>query len=147
MRKIDKDKIIINEFGAEQTEINFSFDLIPKEILEMLANIFKYGADKYKPHGWINITINDHINHAIEHIYNFLDDEKNSDNISNKEPELAHAFCRIGFACYLDAIKKGNFKSQIWDKKEKDCIFINEKIRNYINKLKEVKWINFITEE
>lgn len=80
-----------------QSEINVRYDLIPPEVLEKVAQTLHYGAVKYGEKNWENISINDHINHALAHINSFR-----IDSTHNDEDDLIHAICRLMFARYLD---------------------------------------------
>jgi hypothetical protein len=142
MKKIDNGKVVENEFGASQSDYAFRYDLIPKESMELLSNIFKYGADKYEAWNWENIPIHDHINHAIGHILNYFDNKRNIIDDTNKEPELSHALCRLAFACYLDSIKDGKLKIQSWDEEKKDCNVEEIEIINLEEKRSKIKWLS-----
>lgn len=83
-----------------QSKLSTRYDLIPFEVLREIAKVLKDAADKYGDQNWQNISIDDHLNHAINHIVEFNLDEKPS------EDHLIHAICRLMFARYLDEFPK-----------------------------------------
>ena len=126
---MDNAEIITNEKGARQSYLPYRFDLIPKEVMQMLANIFKYGADKYEAYGWVKISVDDHINHAIAHLYNYLDERRYNESTDEVEPELAHAFCRLAFACYIASVEDNAVLLQKWHKdKQIPCEIFEEPV-------------------
>lgn len=96
--------IKITDAGAKQNNLEVAFDLIDPLALMELAHVHWYGATKYSPDNWRGITIEDHINHAIAHLYKFL--------LNKEKEELTHAFCRICFALakYLRPDYTGSWK-------------------------------------
>lgn len=84
---------VVNENGGKQSKLNERFDLIPAISLKIVASILAYGAEKYGVNNWQLIDTQDHINHALAHLYNFLDGDRD-------EEHLGHAACRVLFAIY-----------------------------------------------
>ena len=83
-----------NEQGGTQTKLPVRLDLVPASALLTTAEVLAEGAEKYGEWNWENIAIPDHINHALTHLYRYLDGD-----ISEKH--LAHACCRVLFALHL----------------------------------------------
>lgn len=84
-------KTITNEQGGKQSDLHFRFDLFDPPAMFQLGEILYHGANKYGVNNWKKIPRNDHINHALVHIYAYLDGNLQDDH-------LGHAFCRLMFA-------------------------------------------------
>jgi len=90
----DSDNVIKNEKGGAQSHTLCRFDIIPPVALFETAKVLKEGAEKYGVDNWRYIEINDHLNHAIQHIYGYLSGDRT-------EEHLSHAVCRLMFALEL----------------------------------------------
>jgi len=77
--------------GAKQSAINMDFTLMDGPAMFALASVLAYGAKKYERDNWRKISTNDHLNHALTHIFAFLSNDKQDDH-------LEHAFCRLMMA-------------------------------------------------
>jgi hypothetical protein len=88
------DKIITNERGGKQSDVGVRFDLIPAESLIIVAQILAAGAIKYGVNNWKLIPTEDHVNHAVNHLYKFLAGD-------TTENHLGNAACRVLFALYM----------------------------------------------
>jgi len=86
--------IAVSASGGMQSKLDYRFDLIDPVTMFALANVLDYGARRYAPNNWRRISINDHLNHALSHIYGYLAQDKSDDH-------LAHAFTRLMFALSL----------------------------------------------
>lgn len=53
------------------------------------------GAEKHEAWNWLDIPIDDHINHAMAHLVGYLSGDRS-------ENHLAHAACRVHFASELE---------------------------------------------
>jgi len=82
--------IQVNEEGGGQSRVNFRFDLLDPYAMFKLAEVAKYGAERYAVDNWRKIDCDTHLNHGIGHIYEYL---KNRDIKA-----LSHAFCRLMMA-------------------------------------------------
>lgn len=82
---------IINDKGGKQSELTLRFDLLDTKAMFQLASILHQGAQKYGDNNWRNIPAQDHINHALVHIFAYLQHDTQDDH-------LGHAFCRLMFA-------------------------------------------------
>jgi hypothetical protein len=90
--------IATNAMGGKQSALERRFDLISPIAMQRLAHVLWYGAQRYGDDNWRGITADDHLNHAIDHVYEFLAGD-------NLEDHLGHAFCRIMMA--LDIAETG----------------------------------------
>lgn len=97
MVEFNDDNKHTNEAGGMQTKLPVRMDLIPASVLLEVAAVLAEGAEKYGEYNWVLIDTNDHINHAITHLYRFL-----SGDVS--ENHLAHAICRVMFAAFTHNI-------------------------------------------
>ena len=104
----DPDRLHVNEKGATQSYTPCRFDLIPSVALFKVAEVLgeaveKYGLGKFKGRvisgNWNNIPVEDHLNHALQHIYGQLSGDRT-------EEHLSHAICRLMFA--LELLKDRN---------------------------------------
>lgn len=85
--------IVTNEFGGQQSEVPYRFDLLDSRAMFALASILHYGADirGYPEGNWRLIPAKDNVNHALIHIMAWLDGD-------TQDKHLEHAFCRLMFA-------------------------------------------------
>jgi hypothetical protein len=97
-RYFDSDNVVTNEKGAAQSHTPCRFDLMPPVALFEIAKVLGEGAEKYGVGNWENIEVNDHLNHAIQHVYGYLMGDKT-------EEHLGHAICRLMFALELSESK------------------------------------------
>jgi len=84
-----------NELGGKQSSSPYAFHLLPISSLFAAAETAKYGADKYGEsfdnRNYTKISPEEHINHAITHLYAYLAGDQSDDH-------LAHAILRTMFA-------------------------------------------------
>ena len=90
-----------NENGAIQTKLPTRMDLIPADVLLKVSSVLADGADKYGEWNWKGITVEDNLNHALTHVYRYLDGD-------TSEPHLVHAICRLMFASHIHNTTKDN---------------------------------------
>lgn len=85
--------IVTNTNGGRQSELKARFDLIDPEAALVLAQVLHEGAEVYGEgqDNWRRIPVNDHLNHAVAHVYRHLGGDTSEDH-------LGHAFCRLMFA-------------------------------------------------
>lgn len=82
---------IINEKGGKQSKVEYRFDLAyPKAMFEM-CKVLKEGADKYGANNWLNISVEEHLNHLLIHTYAYLAGDRSDEHLS-------HIMCRALFA-------------------------------------------------
>ena len=84
---------VTNSRGAKQSKLPVRYDLIPPSSIAKVAEVLAEGERKYGQGNWQLIDTSDHLNHALNHIYLFL-------NSDNSEDHLSHAACRLLFAIY-----------------------------------------------
>lgn len=87
--------IVTNEVGAKQSHSPYRMDLIDAKALLKIAQVHKQGGDKYGDTNWRGISVNDHINHALVHVYAYLAGDTSDEHIS-------HAATRLIFALALE---------------------------------------------
>lgn len=80
--------ISVNEAGAKQSHSPYRVDLIPPLALLDVAAILEHGARKYGENNWRGIPVNDHLNHALVHIFAHLSGD-------TQDNHLGHAACRL----------------------------------------------------
>ena len=87
--------VITNDNGGKQSKTPYGFHLLPISALFDAAKVAKEGADKYGEtfdhRNYTKIDTEDHLNHALQHIYAFLAGDKQDDH-------LGHAIVRLMFA-------------------------------------------------
>jgi len=82
--------IITNKQGGSQTDIGVSFHLFDPIAITETAKVLHHGAKKYSRDNWRLIEAEEHVNHAIQHLFNFL-------QTGNLE-EICNASCRTHMA-------------------------------------------------
>ncbi len=80
-----------NDQGGSQSHIPVRFDLIDGKALFEMAKVLHTGAEKYGEDNWRLIPVNDHLNHALMHIYAYLSGDSTDEHLS-------HILCRATFA-------------------------------------------------
>lgn len=86
---------VTNKYGGNQSHVAARFDLIPAAVLQKVAEILSVGAEKYGENNWQKITVEEHINHAIAHLYLYLKGD-------TSETHLLNAVCRSMFAAHME---------------------------------------------
>ena len=87
-------EVVTNEKGAHQSRVEYRLDLVPPLALLSVGQVLKEGAEKYGVDNWRGIAPDEHINHALVHLYAFLAGDTQDDHVT-------HAACRILFALDL----------------------------------------------
>lgn len=80
-----------NDQGGSQSLIPVRFDLIDAKALFEMAKVLHTGAEKYGEDNWRLISINEHLNHGLMHVYAYLAGDKSDEHLS-------HLLCRSTFA-------------------------------------------------
>lgn len=87
--------VIVNESGGKQSHTPYAFHMLPLSAVFGAAEVCGYGAKKYgetlNNRNYVKIPTEDHINHAIQHLYAYLAGDKQDDH-------LGHAIVRCMFA-------------------------------------------------
>ncbi len=86
--------VITNEAGAKQSAVPYRCDLLPARATLAVAAVLHEGAEKYGDDNWKGIPVQEHLNHALTHIFAFL-----AGDIQDKH--LEHAACRLLMAVEL----------------------------------------------
>ena len=82
----------VNEKGGKANGIKGRYDLLPPEALKRAAVILGENLEGHGKDNWKKIDRWDHLNHALNHIFEYLKGEESED-------KLGHALCRLLFAC------------------------------------------------
>lgn len=85
---------VTNLAGGKQSQVLRDYTLIPPDAIANVARVMYNGAQKYAKDNWRLIPCDDHINHALNHIYLHLAGNTNEDH-------LAHATTRMLMALEL----------------------------------------------
>ena len=87
--------VTTNSNGGKQSATPYGFHLLPVSSIFAAAEVAAYGANKYgedfRNRNYTKISVEDHINHAIQHLYGYLAGDKSDDH-------LGHAIVRAMFA-------------------------------------------------
>lgn len=91
--------VVENENGGKQSDSPYAFHLLPTSSIFAAAEVVKVGAEKYGEkfgdRNYTKIPTEEHVNHAIAHLYAYLAGDKSDDHLS-------HAICRTMFAYDTD---------------------------------------------
>lgn len=103
VRGVDPDApVVTNEKGGKQSDSPYAFHMIPVSSVLAAAAVCAYGAKKYGEtignRNYTKIPTEEHINHAIAHMYAYLAGDRTDDH-------LGHAIVRAMFA--YDTAQKG----------------------------------------
>jgi hypothetical protein len=104
--------IVTNEKGGQQSHVAYRYDLIPPEVLSVLARIYDYGAKRYEPDNWKKISTEDHLNHVMVHLVAYRAGDKSDDH-------LGHMMWRAQAALYT-AIHDLGYDARQADEKNYD---------------------------
>ena len=85
------DEIVTNEQGGKQSKVPFRLDVTPPFALLAIGEVLSTGSEKYGDWNWLNIPTNDHLNHALGHIFAYISGQEQQMN-------LRHAATRMLFA-------------------------------------------------
>jgi hypothetical protein len=83
--------VVTNEKGGKQSHLPYAFHLTDANAMMEIAKVFGQGAKKYARDNWRKISCEEHLNHAITHIFAALAGDKQDDHLS-------HAGARIVMA-------------------------------------------------
>jgi hypothetical protein len=95
-----QDEIVTNDRGGSQSNIGVRYDLIPGSVIREIALILSAGAERYGDDNWKLIPARDHINHAINHLFLWLDGDRTENHLGN-------AACRYLFAVWSAKYSEG----------------------------------------
>lgn len=83
--------ITTNASGGKQSDPCCAFHLLDAHAMMALANVTYEGAKKYARDNWRLISKEEHINHALTHLFAHLAGDRQDDH-------LEHALCRVMMA-------------------------------------------------
>jgi hypothetical protein len=87
-----------NEWGGVQHHTPARFDLLPPEAIAQMSLVLGQGAEKYGGENWRLISEQDHINHALQHLFSWL--------ATGDLEDLTHALCRVAFCTELATLEQ-----------------------------------------
>lgn len=82
---------VVNELGGKQSDLPYRADLLPASTILGIAKVLDEGARKYGENNWKNISVEEHVNHALVHLYAWLMGD-------TQDEHLLHVCCRALFA-------------------------------------------------
>ncbi len=74
---------ITNEQGGMQSHVPFAFHLLDANATMAIARVFAEGASKYARDNWRLITCEEHINHALTHLFAALAGDKQDEHLEH----------------------------------------------------------------
>lgn len=101
-----RNDVVTNSNGAKQSRLDYRFDLMDPHAMFSLAEVLHEGAVRYGDTNWKNIPIQDHLNHALAHVFAYMAGD-------GSEKHLQHALCRLLFAhaLQLEVSRETNTKT------------------------------------
>ena len=90
--------------GNLQTPIDESYTTIPPLALQQVAKTMASGTLKYGPRNWDQISVADHLDHAIRHAYLYIMGDTTDE--PNTIDHLAHMACRALMALECEMLKQ-----------------------------------------
>jgi hypothetical protein len=94
--------IVENTKGGKQSKSEYAFHLCDYGALLALAEVLKYGAERYERDNWRKIPAEEHFNHMLIHSIAYLQGDRQDDH-------LGHMFCRaMMFYATAKAEETGN---------------------------------------
>lgn len=96
------ESIDVNEKGGKQAALEGRYDLVPFSAIHESAKILKAGAEKYGVDNWRKISVESHVNHALEHLYRYLELKRLNLSEEDGDYDLGHALVRLMFAVAID---------------------------------------------
>ena len=83
--------VTVNEHGASESVITGRYDLLDPEAIRLLSIVLAEGAKKYGAWNWKKLSVSTNLNHALMHIFAYLEGD-------TQDEHLSHAFARLMFA-------------------------------------------------
>ena len=90
---------VVNEKGAKQSKTLYRADLLPPLATLAVAGVLHEGAVKYGDTNWHGISVRDHLNHAMIHVFAWLAGDTQDDH-------LEHFACRALMALEIAKMEK-----------------------------------------
>ena len=99
--------------GAQQSRLDYRFDLLDAPAMFALARVLDYGAKRYAENNWRGIPTRSHVNHVLVHLFGYLAGDTQDDHLS-------HALCRAMMAL-ASAIEQDGYVPQQADEQAQDA--------------------------
>ena len=96
--------LVVNKDGGAQSAIHGAPHLLPAEALLRFSQVCAIGASTYAANNWRRIPFEDHVSHALEHLFLLMDGDTSDDH-------LGHALTRLGFAVATEPEAGFDFKA------------------------------------
>lgn len=80
--------------GGKHSDTGTAFHHLDPDLMLHLAMILYRGGKKYGRGNWLDIPVEDHLNHALTHIFGFMSGDEQDDH-------LEHAILRLMFAAVV----------------------------------------------
>lgn len=86
-------EVVVNSSGGKQSKAVGAFHLLDSKVMIDLAKVLQRG-EKYGRDNWRLISCEEHLNHALCHVFAAMAGDTQDDH-------LEHALCRLMFACAM----------------------------------------------
>lgn len=83
--------IDVSPNGAMQSYLGKSCELIPAKALLHVAGVMHEASCIYPEDNWRGLTLKDHLNHAIAHVYEYLSGDRSEDHLGHAATRLLMA--------------------------------------------------------
>jgi hypothetical protein len=93
--------VTTNSRGGKQAKLQYLFTDFAAEDVLRVARVSAAGHEAYGPKNYMKLSTEEHINHALAHINEFLTGDQSEDF-------LAKAICRLYFAMATDRVERLN---------------------------------------
>lgn len=74
---------VTNDKGAKQSDSPYRADLLMMRAVLDVCAVLKRGAVKYGDNNWRGLKIEDHLNHALVHIFAYLAGDRQDAHLTN----------------------------------------------------------------
>ena len=96
--------LVVNASGGAQSALHGNPKLIPAEALLRLSHVCAEGAGRYAENNWRRISFEDHLSHALEHVFLYMNGDRSEDHVG-------HALTRLAFAAAMEPSEGYDFKA------------------------------------
>lgn len=101
------DQMVESPTGGLNSPMVGRFDLLDGSAIARIAAVLDYGNRKYGPENWRLDPPELHLNHALQHIFNYLEQVRKQGSAPTPSPdgkydELGHAATRVMFALAVE---------------------------------------------
>lgn len=96
---MNNEEIEMNENGGCGTRIDAWWEHVDARALRSIAEVTARGALRYELDNWRAVSVGEHLRHAIDHAYKYLEPrQQRTAGGRDDEGELAHFACRAVMA-------------------------------------------------